>query len=236
LRVDLHSHTRYSRDSILEPAELLRRARRAGLDRIAITDHNVIDGAQRASELDPAMVIVGEEVNCREGTHLIGLFLHERVPPGLPVEEVALRIREQGGVVYAPHPFAYLRSPMQHATRAMAVADAVEVFNSRAFLPLWNRRALGEAVARGLPLAAGSDGHFAHEIGAAWTELPAFESAEDFRRSLSESRAVGVRTQNPLIHLASFGIQVGKAAGKAFGRNHRRRADALNGELEGARF
>lgn len=211
MKADLHSHTWFSRDSMLEPRELVARARGAGLDRIAVTDHNIIDGALEAHAIDPSLVIVGEEIHCASGTHLIGLFLREPIPPGLPVEETAARIRHQGGVVYAPHPFAYLSSPTARALEGMAVADVVEVFNARAFLPAWNRRAALAARERGIPAAAGSDSHFAHEIGSAWTELPAFDTAEEFRRLLPQARPVGLRTQTPFVHCLSLGIQLVKA-------------------------
>ena len=65
IRVDLHTHTRQSPDASLRPAELVRRARDAGLNRIAVTDHGEIDGALEARELAPDLVIVGEEIRCR---------------------------------------------------------------------------------------------------------------------------------------------------------------------------
>src|SRR5689334_6323857 len=108
LRVDLHSHTWYSGDSLTSPETLVRRARAAGLDRIAVTDHGAIEGAFAARGFDPELVIVGEEIRCGCGTDVIGLFLQELIPVGLSLRETASRIREQGGVVYAPHPFAYL--------------------------------------------------------------------------------------------------------------------------------
>ena len=82
---------------MMSPARLVRRARSAGLDRIAITDHGAVAGALEAAAIDPELVIVGEEVSCRGGAHLIGLFLHERVPNGLSVSETAQRIRTGSG-------------------------------------------------------------------------------------------------------------------------------------------
>ncbi len=222
VKVDLHSHTRYSRDSVMAPAQLVARARAVGLHRIAVTDHNTIDGARAASAIDPSLIIIGEEIDTRERTHLIGLFLHERIPPGLPVRETAERIRAQGGVVYAPHPYAYLTEPARHAEEAIGVADLVEVFNSRAFLGLWNGRALRAAESRQLPAAAGSDSHFPREIGAAWTELPEFHTADEFRQSLRLARAVGRRTQSPFVHVASAAIQMAKGIAE---RAHGRRAN-----------
>lgn len=205
-RVDLHTHTRASRDALTPPAVLVERAVRAGLDRIAVTDHGEIRGALEARAAGGERVIVGEEVSCRCGTDLVGLFLAERIPMGLPLEEAAARIRAQGGVVYAPHPFAYAGRAAWRAGRALAVADVAEVFNARAFFPPWNRRAAAEAALRGLPAAAGSDAHFPHEIGRAWTEIPPFTDAASFREALRHARPVGRRVATPLAHAASLGL------------------------------
>jgi predicted metal-dependent phosphoesterase TrpH len=207
IRADFHAHTHYSADASITPAELVERAAEAGLDRIAVTDHGEIEGALLAHALDPVRVIVGEEIRCAGGTEMIGLFLHERIPYGLSVEETAARIRAQGGLVYAPHPFAYIRHPARHAGRALAVADVIEAFNSRAFLPAWNRHARQSAAARGLPLAASSDGHFPREIGRAYTELPPFDDAASLRAALPHAIPVGVHTATPFIHIASLSLK-----------------------------
>jgi predicted metal-dependent phosphoesterase TrpH len=186
------------------------RAAEAGIDRIAITDHGEIEGALLAQSLDPGRVIVGEEIRCAGGTELIGLFLHERIPYGLSVQETAARIRDQGGLVYAPHPFAYARRAAHHASAALAVADIIEVFNSRAFLPAWNRRARQAAAARAIPLAASSDSHFPHEIGRAYTELPWFDGAASLLAALVHATPVGLRTASPLIHVASLSLKVSR--------------------------
>jgi len=210
LHVDLHTHTSYSPDAVTSPAELVERATMMGLDRIAVTDHGEIEGALRAHELDPGRVIIGEEIRCRGGTELIGLYLTERIPYGLSVEETAERIRHQGGLIYAPHPFAYARRPTYHARAALAVADIVEIHNARAFLPRWNRLAESAALERGLPCAAGSDAHFPHEIGHAFTTFPSFDGPDSLRRALAEARIGMATITNPLIHLASLTVKVTK--------------------------
>ena len=210
IRIDLHSHTHFSADAGTTPAELVERAAECGIDRIAVTDHGEIEGASRARELDPDRVIVGEEIRCAGRTELIGLFLRERIPYGLSVEETAERIRDQGGLVYAPHPFAYAWHPGWHAARALAVADIVEGFNSRAFLPTWNRLALRHARLRGIPAAASSDAHFPREIGRAYTELPEFDDPATLLTALAAAAPVGLRTGSPWIHVASVGLKVGR--------------------------
>ncbi len=203
VRVDLHAHTDCSPDATMAPADFVERAMSAGLDRVAITDHNEIDGALEAKSRYPEQVIVGEEITCRCGTHIIGLFLSRRVPDGRSAEETAENIRDQGGIVYAPHPYAYAIRSTWHAQRALAVAEAVEVFNSRAFWPRWNWRAGQAAIAHGLPSVAGSDAHFSWELGRAYTEMPVFSSAITFRESLRSARPVGLKTSTPWVHVAS---------------------------------
>lgn len=212
VRVDLHAHTRHSYDGWTSPERLVDRARALGLYRIAVTDHGTITGALRARTLDPELVIVGEEIRCEDETELIGLFLSEHVPGGLSTAETAARIRRQGGVVYAPHPFAYRRRRREHARRAFAVADVIEAFNSRAFYGGWNRRAAELARRRGLPLAAGSDAHFPWEIGRGLLELPRFVTAADFLQALQKSRPVAKRRGSLLVHGGSIGL--------AFARKH----------------
>ena len=206
-RVDFHSHTRASLDAWTRPSELVSRARAVGLDRIAVTDHHTLDGALEAHALDPALVIVGEEIRTRAGTELIGLFLTELIPPGLPFEETILRIRAQGGVVYAPHPSAYPRGTEQHERRALAAADLAEGWNGRAFWPAWNHRAESAARRLGVAVAAGSDAHFPWEVGRAWTVVAPFRTAADLL-AVRHTARVGARGMGtPLPCVASLALE-----------------------------
>ncbi len=203
VRVDLHSHTRVSHDAWIAPDQIVPRAIDAGLDHIAITDHGRIDAALELHSRYPEHVIVGEEMKCADGTDLIGLFIAHNIPSGLTVAETAERVREQGGLVYAPHPYAYATHPMRHARKILEVADVVEVFNSRAFLPRWNRLAMLAAQEHGLPAAASSDAHFSHELGRAYTEMPAFGGADEFRNSVAVGKPHGRSLGSPWLHVAS---------------------------------
>lgn len=208
MKVDLHCHTRFSPDSTTSPDVLVERAREADLDRVAVTDHGEIEGALRARSADPELVIVGEEIRCADRTEVIGLFLRERIPEGLPLEETVARIRDQGGVVYVPHPFAYLTRAGPRGLRAIWMADAVEGFNARAFWPAWNRRAVRAATRWGLPVGAGSDAHFPGEIGQAYTEMPAFLTADEFRENVPAAHPVGLAVSPPTVHLASAALKL----------------------------
>ncbi|HEX9633102.1 MAG TPA: PHP-associated domain-containing protein [Gemmatimonadales bacterium] len=212
IRVDLHAHTRRSPDAWTSPTEFVRRAAAAGIDRIAVTDHGRLDGAREAAAADPDRVIVGLEVRCREAVDLIGLFVREEIPERLPAAEVAAAIHAQGGVVYAPHPFAYLTRSAERAALVLGLADVVEVFNARAFVPLWNRRARAAAADRGLPLFASSDAHFPWEIGRVWTELPAFDGAASFLVAAREAQPVGRRVGSPWLHVGSMALSLSRGA------------------------
>lgn len=201
--VDLHLHTSASYDCRSDPADVVRVAREAGLDRIAVTDHNEIRGALEARASDPELVIVGEEVRTAEGPDLIGLFLTQRIPEGTPFRVTAQMIREQGGVVYLPHPFDRFRGVGEALLReADRWIDVVEGFNARVHDHSRNERAVRWAEERGLPLGAGSDAHLLREIGRGRLVLPPFHRPEDFLRAARDGRIDG-ETSSPLVHVGS---------------------------------
>ncbi|HET9870317.1 MAG TPA: PHP domain-containing protein, partial [bacterium] len=86
-KADLHLHTDFS-DGLHSPREMVQAAARAGLDHIAVTDHDTMEGAFRAQEYAKrrsdlgVQVILGEEVSTLNG-HVIGLFLKGFIPPRL---------------------------------------------------------------------------------------------------------------------------------------------------------
>lgn len=209
-RVDLHAHTSASRDCLTSPSDLVRAAREAGLDRIAVTDHDEIDGAFAARELDPDLVIVGEEVRTAEGLDLIGLFLEHHVAPGADFRRTAEAIRAQGGVVYLPHPFDARRGTDEAFLAGVAdCVDAVEGINARIHDPDRNARARSWARERGLPLGAGSDAHLRREIGAARCVVPPFDGPEAFLASLRAGSIEG-RASSPLVHVGSTWAKIWK--------------------------
>lgn len=192
LRVDMHSHTRASKDSLNPYQGIVPAMDAAGIDRLVITDHDAIEGALRMQALAPERIIVGEEVRTREGPDLIGIFLTELIPKHTPMRETCERIRAQGGVVYVPHPFDTRRRGGGELLEGIAdLVDVVEAHNARTFKPEVN--ALGEAWARahGKLLGAGSDAHTLGEIGTAHVEVPPFEPRrESFLAALADARIV----------------------------------------------
>jgi predicted metal-dependent phosphoesterase TrpH len=204
--VDLHVHTQASRDCNMSLATLERAARSRGLDAVAITDHNALAGALQAQEQVCGLCIIpGEEVKT-VGGEIIGLFLHQEIPPGLTPAETIRRIRAQGGIVYLPHPLdAVRRSTLRPDAleEALAAADVVEVLNARTLLTRFNRQAYVRALALGKALGAGSDAHTAAEVGAAYVRLPPFRGPEEFLQSIRRAVALG-RRSSPLVHVRTL--------------------------------
>lgn len=203
-KVDLHIHTCASRDSAVHPADAIKAAKRRGLDRICITDHNRIDGALVAKEIDPEFVIMGEEIVTTRG-EILAFFVSEWVPPFLSHQEVLDRLEAQGAVISVSHPFDRHRHPW---TEAMLEAilprlDAVEGFNARSLYAQDNERAQEFAAVHNLPTTAGSDAHAAIEIGAAYLDMPLFTSAAEFRVALAESTIHG-RLSPAWVHLITL--------------------------------
>lgn len=195
VRVDCQLHTVWSGDASTTLDQLAERVAALGLDVVCITDHHTLEGARRAVERGiGARVIVGEEIRTRVG-ELIGLFLTERVPYVLPADEVVVRIRDQGGLVYAPHPLDRLRRGIgQRWLDELAGSgsiDVVEVFNAKVRDPLDNERAAEAAVRHGLPGGAGSDAHDPAGLGAAYLEMPDFDGPVGFLAGLRSARVVG---------------------------------------------
>ncbi len=213
LRLDLHIHTRASHDCLSDFGDVVATARARGLDRIAVTDHNEIEGAFRVRDLAPELVIVGEEVKTAEGVDITGLFLSEKIHKGTPADETAQAIREQGGFVYVPHPFAGGKGLGGEVLATVEPwVDVVEIFNARIHRPALNEKARLWAEERGLPGGAGSDAHTLSEIGRGVIEVPAFEGQAGFLDALRSGRVVG-RSSSRLVHLASSWAKiVGKFA------------------------
>ena len=194
VRVDMHSHTMWSGDSTTTPDEIEEAVIDSGIDVLCITDHNAIAGAIELSERLPCRVVVGEELRTQLG-EIIGLFLTERIPFGVSPIEAARRIRDQGGVVYLPHPFdpmrANLRPEIIDELVAEGLVDVVEARNGKTSLEHLNQEAADYAATHGLLAGAGSDAHVPSALGAVYVEMPDFDGPAEFLASLAEGEIIG---------------------------------------------
>jgi predicted metal-dependent phosphoesterase TrpH len=214
MKVDLHLHTRGSFDCLSDPRAVVERAQACGIDRVCITDHNEIAVAVELAAEYPGRVIVGEEVKTADGVDIIGLFLQECIPKGTPARITCERIREQGGLVYVPHPFAGGKGGGGRILPVIEdLVDVIEGFNARIHDPRLNERAVAWARTRGLPTGAGSDAHTLAEVGRAWVDLPAFELQPDALLEALRSGSLHGVLSSRVVHLASTWAKVRKRLG-----------------------
>jgi predicted metal-dependent phosphoesterase TrpH len=190
VRVDLHLHSRYSHDSTTTLESLIARCRECGLDRIALTDHNTVEGSLKLAAMAPGLAIVGEEAKTREG-EVIGLFITGRIPPYLRAEEAMDLVREMGGLTYIPHPLD--RNRAHYTTdRLVELADRIDIIETYNpwCEPTANQAAAQLAADLGKVGAAGSDAHGVYELGRSWMEMDPFDGAADFLEKLGRARHV----------------------------------------------
>ena len=214
INLELHCHTCYSKDSLMLPDQLLTICRRRGIDRIAITDHNKIEGAIKAAEIDPERVIRGEEIMTSQG-ELIAYYLKEWVPPHLTPEETIDKLRDQGAVISVAHPYDSIREGSWSEgdlNRILPLVDAIEVFNARTLSSTPNEKAEGAAKSHNLLRTAGSDAHAYFEVGRTYLRLPDFKDAASFRLALASAEIIK-RKSSPLVHIFSRYATFRKALG-----------------------
>ena len=197
-KADMHLHSLYSDGTAGIEALLDHVERHTDLDLIAITDHERLDGAQRAREIHAAGdfhfgLVVGEEVTTRRG-HLLALFMEERIPALRPLTETLERIHDQGGLAIAPHTMAPL-TPSLGRRSLLALAndpdprhhlDGIELLNPSAAgrARRRTRARLNQAILR-LSAVGNSDAHVLQHIGTGWTWFSG-TSPDDYRRALAE--------------------------------------------------
>lgn len=171
MKLDLHIHSVHSRDAAGSPTEIIQTCRRAGMQGLAITDHNAIAGSLEASSLGIAeglLVLKGVEVTTTEG-HVLAYGVRELIPRGLAIEETVERIRDSGGIAVAAHP---KRFPTGIGLKNAEAGNfsAIEVMNGGSSESS-NRKARMVAERLGLSQTGGSDAHRPSEIGRAYTVI-----------------------------------------------------------------
>lgn len=198
LRFDLHVHTDYSRDGMNSVEEVLKAAAAAGLDGVAITDHNTAAGARHALEVVDSvapglLAIPGEEVTTRSG-HLIVLGITQDITPGMSVDDTITEAKRLGGTIVVPHPYNRPR----HGMAIPEGADAVEVYNSRFVFGVHNRIAKKRAQELGLPEVAGSDAHQASLVGSAVTCIEAKKDIKAVLDAIKKGKTSVIAKKTPL--------------------------------------
>jgi predicted metal-dependent phosphoesterase TrpH len=192
-KADLHIHTTYSFDGTASVREVLRSGAKAGLDVIAITDHDEVCGGPEARQLaseSGVQVIPGVEVSTRDG-HLVALFIEQPITPKLSLIETLLEVGEQGGIAIAPHPdhpvpnslpAGTIREALEHPL-ACNFLRGIEVCNMNPTHSLFNKRSVKAAASLPLARIGSSDAHLADMVGAGVTNFEGLTPA-DLRRTI----------------------------------------------------
>ena len=170
INVDLHVHSNYSKDSLITPKDLVYYAKKRGLNALAVTDHDQIEGSCKIAREADFLIIPGMEVSSADG-HIVALNLKELIGKGLSAQETVDRIHRAGGIAIAVHPYAWLKgSVTSHVEDAKF--DAVETVNASA-VPFnrCKRKAEETAQKLHLPRVGGTDAHSGPTIGYGYTVI-----------------------------------------------------------------
>jgi predicted metal-dependent phosphoesterase TrpH len=194
MQVEFHCHTEYSPDSRLKVADLIASARKKGLDRVVVTDHNEIIGAKLAREIAPDLIIIGEEILTSQG-ELLAAYVQEKVPKGLTPEAAIKELRSQGAFISVSHPFDSRRNGAwreDDLRRIAPLVDAIEVYNSRCMVKTANQQAGNFARQYSLAGTVGSDAHAGFELGRSRLILPDFFTAAELKKVFPQTDQITV--------------------------------------------
>jgi predicted metal-dependent phosphoesterase TrpH len=200
---DPHIHSTYSSDSTASPRDIIKRAKKIGLDAIAVADHNTIKGSlvtiEEAKDFEDFVVVPAVEVSSSKG-HIVALGIKEEVEKGLSPEDTVEKIRSLGGIAVAAHPFVSYRDGLCDSVKELDI-DAIETLNSRYIFGYSNWKAKNLAERRNLPEIGSSDAHFIGAIGSCVTEFEADFSYESIIEAIlsGKTNVYGDRTPLPLI-------------------------------------
>jgi predicted metal-dependent phosphoesterase TrpH len=193
-KIDLHTHSTASPDGGITMEQYARALSTNLLDVIAITDHNRIDFATQAQRELGDRIIVGEEIMSAAG-EIVGLYLTERIKPGLSPLETVKQIKDQGGIVYIPHPFETVRKGLHPGILEELVdyLDVIEICNGRAFLQNRSAQTVIWAKLNHIVGAASSDAHGQRGLGRTFTTVKQLPTQDDLIALLSRGTPVTER-------------------------------------------
>ncbi len=178
----MHVHTEYSRDAYITTKELVYYSRQRGLDGVAITDHDTVDGLHEFAKIEDLLVIPGLEIETKQG-HVLALNVTTLIEKGLSFAETIDQIHDAGGLAIVAHPVAFFKSVEEKEINNSF--DGIEVVNASAVpFSFSTRKSRRIAKALNLPQTGGSDAHYAPEVGMAYTIVDCEADVDDVVRAI----------------------------------------------------
>jgi len=203
MKIDLHCHTKYSKDAMSSLDDIFKVLKKKGIDGIAITDHDNINGwndAREVSKKHNMQVILGEEIKSKNGD-ILGLFLNKEINmKGEDPKKIINEIHAQNGIAIIPHPFDF-NNPFKNVEKYLSLVDGIEIFNARRIFSKDNDKAkkLSEKYPH-LNITAGSDNHTHKALGYAYVESSA-NNLEDFKKELLNKNVKWFGEKAPPLYL-----------------------------------
>lgn len=193
-KIDLHTHSTASHDGGITANQYAKILSTNVLDVIAVTDHNTIDFAVGLQKMLGDRIIVGEEI-MTTGGEIIGLYLTKKIRPGHSPLETIKQIKDQGGLVYVPHPFESVRKGLHPSIMEELVdyLDIVEVCNGRAFLQNRSAQTVIWAKLNHIIGVASSDAHGIKGLGKTYTSVKKLPSRDDLIKTIASGIPVTSR-------------------------------------------
>ncbi len=201
MKIDTHIHSQYSKDSITPLEDIIKYSQKIGLNAIAITDHDEIEGtwAVRKLEHDGLLLIPGEEVSSSKG-HIVALGITDYIKPLQTPEETIDAIHDNAGIAIAAHPYSYYRSGLGNIVQSLDV-DGIEIKNSRFIFGVSNFLSRRVSESRNISPIGASDAHVVKGVGSCYTELPDADDVDTLLKNIKNGKttAHGHRTDMNLI-------------------------------------
>lgn len=207
IRAEFHTHTRFSKDSILNKFFILFMLKLKKIKLIAITDHNEVKGAikyQKFLKKFNIDVIIGEEVMTDSG-EIIGLFLNKKIEPFQSPELTVKQIKEQNGIVYLPHPYDEKRYKTvlkeEKQIKLKDEIDFIEIHNGRNISEKYSDKQKDIQQKLKITPIIGSDAHTFIELGRNYIEIE-YKNIEDFKNNMKDIVEKSVFHKKKCIKLA----------------------------------
>lgn len=188
LKIDLHTHSPASHDGGITREQYKKIMHEGTLDYIAVTDHNSIRFAAALRKEFGGRIIIGEEIMTSAG-EIIGLYLDTRIKPGLSPLETVKQIKDQGGIVYIPHPFETIRKGLQSSVleELLDYIDIIEICNGRSLFQNYTSQAVVWTRMHQKIGAASSDAHGIKGLGRTYSIINEIPDQENLVRLLDNS-------------------------------------------------